>query len=129
MSHRVLVIEDHDDNRRIIMDALEHAGFAVQASRSAEDGLRLANADRPDLIILDIQLPGMDGYEATQQLKSSPTLGAVPIIVLTSNAFTQDEARAKRAGCDLYLAKPISPRRLLEHVSKLVGRQTQGASA
>jgi two-component system cell cycle response regulator DivK len=98
MSKRILVIEDTEDNRRIAM-AVEH---------------------RPDLILMDIHLPIMDGYEASRRIKSDPTLRHIPIIAVTSYALSGDEAKTRAAGCDGYVAKPFSPRQLLDKVREFL---------
>ena len=116
MSKQILVIEDHEDNRRILRDLLTSAGFDVLEATTGEDGVTLAEMRRPDLILMDIQLPGLDGYEATRRIKANPTLHQIPIIAVTSYALSGDEAKAKEVGCDGYVAKPFSPRALLAKV-------------
>ncbi len=116
MSKRILVVEDHEENRRIIRDLLTSAGLEMIEAHTGEDGLRLAAAERPDLILMDIQLPGLDGYEATRRIKANPALRAIPIIAVTSYALSGDEVKAREAGCDDYVAKPFSPRALLAKV-------------
>ena len=113
MTKRILVVEDQEDNRQILRDLLSNAGYDMI---EAEDGLQaLAQAvkHRPDLILMDIQLPVLDGYEVTRRLKANPELKAIPIIVVTSYALSGDEEKARAAGCDAYVAKPFSPRALL----------------
>jgi two-component system, cell cycle response regulator DivK len=85
-------------------------------ARDGEEGVRAAVAERPDLILMDIQLPLLDGYEATRRIKADPTLRAIPIIVVTSYALSGDEAKAREAGCDGYVPKPYSPRQLLAKI-------------
>ena len=116
MSKQILVIEDHEDNRRILRDLLTSAGFDVVEATTGEDGVALAETHRPDLILMDIQLPGLDGYEATRRIKANPTLREIPVIAVTSYALSGDEAKAKEVGCDGYVAKPFSPRALLAKV-------------
>ena len=116
MSGRILVIEDQEDNRRILRDLLGAAGYTTMEAGDGEAGVALATAERPDLILMDIQLPVLDGYEATRRIKGDPALGAIPIIVVTSYALSGDEARARAAGCDAYVTKPYSPRELLAKV-------------
>jgi two-component system cell cycle response regulator DivK len=116
MSKQILVIEDHEDNRRILRDLLTSAGFDVVEATTGEDGVALAETHRPDLILMDIQLPGLDGYEATRRIKANPTLRHIPVIAVTSYALSGDEAKAKEVGCDGYVAKPFSPRALLAKV-------------
>ena len=110
---RILVVEDQEDNRTILCDLLSHAGFAVLEAVTGEEGVRAAEAHRPDLILMDIQLPVVDGYEATRRIKARPELRAIPIVAVTSYALSGDEAKARAAGCDGYVTKPFSPRQLL----------------
>ena len=113
MTKRILVVEDQADNRRILRDLLRHAGFEVG---DGEQALSATAAQRPDVIFMDIQLPLLDGYEATRRIKADPALKHIPIIVVTSYALSGDEARARAAGCDAYMAKPYSPRALLAKI-------------
>jgi two-component system, cell cycle response regulator DivK len=110
---RILVVEDQEDNRTILRDLLTHAGFTVLEAVTGEEGVRAAEAHRPDLILMDIQLPVVDGYEATRRIKARPELRAIPIVAVTSYALSGDEAKARAAGCDSYVTKPFSPRQLL----------------
>jgi two-component system cell cycle response regulator DivK len=116
MSKRILVVEDHEDNRQILRDLLASAGYEMIEAGNGEDGVAAAAAERPDLILMDIQLPILDGYEATRQIKANPALNAIPIIVVTSYALSGDEEKARTAGCDAYVAKPYSPRQLLARI-------------
>jgi two-component system cell cycle response regulator DivK len=116
MSKRILVVEDHEDNRQILRDLLGNAGYDMVEAETGEDGLTAAAAQRPDLILMDIQLPGIDGYETTRRLKADPALRTVPIIVVTSYALSGDDAKAREAGCDAYVTKPYSPRQLLAKI-------------
>ena len=118
MSKRILIVEDQEDNRTILRDVLSTVGYELIEALNGEDGVRLAQSERPDLILMDIQLPQMNGYEATQQIKSIAELKAIPIIAVTSYALSGDEAKARAAGCDGYIAKPFSPRELLAKVRK-----------
>jgi len=113
MSKRILVVEDQEDNRRILRDLLTSASYEMIEAVTGEEGVTLAEAQRPDLILMDIQLPGLDGYEATRQIKANPALRQIPIIAVTSYALSGDEAKAQAAGCDGYVTKPFSPRQLL----------------
>jgi len=113
MSKRVLVIEDQEDNRRIMRDLLTSAGYEMIEAVTGEEGLTLAEAQRPDLILMDIQLPGVDGYETTRRIKANPALHQIPVIAVTSYALSGDDAKAMAAGCDAYVTKPFSPRALL----------------
>jgi two-component system, cell cycle response regulator DivK len=116
MSKRILIVEDQEDNRTILRDLLGKAGYDIIEAVNGEDGVALALAKRPDLILMDIQLPVMDGYEATRRIKANAELKAVPVIAVTSYALSGDEAKARAAGCDAYVAKPFSPRQLLAKV-------------
>ena len=116
MSARILVVEDHEENRRIMRDLLTSVGYEMIEAVTGEDGVALAERERPDLILMDIQLPGLDGYEATRRIKANPTLRAIPIIAVTSYALSGDDAKAMQAGCDAYVAKPFSPRELLAKI-------------
>ncbi len=112
----ILVVEDQEDNRTILRDLLNHAGFNVLEAVTGEEGVRAAKAHRPDLILMDIQLPLVDGYEATRRIKALPELRAIPIVAVTSYALSGDEEKARAAGCDSYITKPFSPRQLLATV-------------
>jgi two-component system cell cycle response regulator DivK len=113
MAKLILVVEDQEDNRRILRDLLTNKGFEVIEAVNGAEGVKLAESHRPDLILMDIQLPGIDGYETTRQIKSNPALQKIPIIVVTSYALSGDDKKAFEAGCDAYVAKPYSPRKLL----------------
>ena len=113
MSKRILVVEDQEDNRQILRDLLTNAGYEMLVAEDGVQALEQAEKHRPDLILMDIQLPVLDGYEATRRLKANPELKAIPIIVVTSYALSGDEEKARAAGCDAYVAKPFSPRALL----------------
>jgi two-component system, cell cycle response regulator DivK len=116
MSKCILVVEDQEDNRRILRDLLGNAGYELIEVESGEDALAAVMKQRPDLILMDIQLPVMDGYEATRQIRANPDMKAVPIIAVTSYALAGDEAKAEAAGCNAYVSKPFSPRALLAKV-------------
>ena len=113
MTKRILVVEDQEDNRQILRDLLTNAGYEMLVAEDGVQALEQAEKHRPDLILMDIQLPVLDGYEATRRLKANPELKAIPIIVVTSYALSGDEEKARAAGCDAYVAKPFSPRALL----------------
>jgi two-component system, cell cycle response regulator DivK len=116
MSKRILVVEDHEDNRQILRDLLGAAGFEMVEAHDGESAHPIAARERPDLILMDIQLPGIDGYEATRRIKGDVALKAIPLIVVTSYALSGDEEKARLAGCDDYVAKPYSPRQLLAKI-------------
>ena len=116
MSKRILVIEDQEDNRRIVRDLFTSVGYEIIEAVTGEDGVTAAETHVPDLILMDIQLPGLDGYGATRRIKANPALRHIPIIAVTSYALSGDEAKAFEAGCDAYVSKPFSPRALLAKV-------------
>jgi two-component system cell cycle response regulator DivK len=120
MSKRILVVEDQEDNRRILRDLFTSAGYEVIEAVTGEDGVTTAVTFHPDLILMDIQLPGLDGYEATRRIKANPDLDKIPIIVVTSYALSGDDVKAFEAGCDAYVAKPFSPRALLAKVREFL---------
>ena len=124
MSQRILVVEDQQDNRQILRDLLTSANFEVIEAADGETGLAAAAAQRPDLILMDIQLPGIDGYEATRRLKADAALHAIPIIIVTSYALAGDDDKARAAGCDAYISKPYSPRQLLAKVREYLSQPT-----
>ncbi len=120
MSKKILVVEDTEDNRQIMRDVLSSAGYDLIEAQTGEEGVEMAGAHRPDLILMDIQLPVLDGYEATRRIKGDPALRHIPIIAVTSYALSGDEAKTRAAGCDGYVAKPFSPRQLLLKVREFL---------
>ena len=118
MSKRILVVEDQEDNRQIMRDLLVASGYELVEATTGEEGLALAERERPDLILMDIQLPGLDGYEVTRRIKSNPALKHIPIIAVTSYALSGDDQKAYAAGCDGYVTKPYSPRLLLAKIKE-----------
>ena len=120
MSRRILVVEDQVDNQRILRDLLTSVGYEIILAENGMDALTAATAERPDLILMDIQLPLLDGYEATRRIKADPALRAIPVIAVTSYALSGDEAKARAAGCDAYVTKPYSPRALLAKIREYV---------
>jgi two-component system cell cycle response regulator DivK len=120
MSRLILVVEDQEDNRRIAGDLLASAGYAIVIAENGAQAITMAAAERPDLILMDMQLPLVDGYEATRRLKADPALAAIPIIAVTSYALSGDEEKAREAGCDDYVTKPYSPRALLAKIREYV---------
>lgn len=120
MSNLILVIEDQEDNRRIMRDLLTSAGYDVVEALTGEEGVIAAEANRPALILMDIQLPDIDGYEATRRIKADPALKAIPVIAVTSYALSGDDIKAYEAGCDSYVSKPFSPRALLAKIREFI---------
>jgi two-component system cell cycle response regulator DivK len=116
MSQLILIVEDQEDNRTILRDLLTNGGFEVLEAVNGEEGVHMAEVHRPDLVLMDIQLPIVDGYEATRRIKAQEQLRAIPIIAVTSYALSGDEEKAKLAGCDAYVTKPFSPWELLSVV-------------
>ena len=116
MSQRILIVEDQEDNRKILRDLLSSAGYEPIEAVTGEEGVTLAETHQPDLILMDIQLPGLDGYEATRRIKANAALQHTPIIAVTSYALSGDDVKAREAGCDGYVTKPFSPRALLAKV-------------
>lgn len=117
---RILIVEDTEDNRRILRDLLTAAGYGIIEATDGRRGVESAQAQQPDLILMDIQLPIMDGYEAARRLKADPTTRHIPIVAVTSYALSGDEDRAMAAGCDGYVAKPFSPRKILSLVRQML---------
>jgi two-component system, cell cycle response regulator DivK len=118
MSKRILIVEDQEDNRAILRDLLSSVGYDLIEAIDGAQGVDVAQQQRPDLILMDIQLPVIDGYEATRRIKGDAKLKSIPIIAVTSYALSGDEAKARAAGCDDYVTKPFSPRELLAIVRK-----------
>ena len=121
MGKRILVVEDEEDGRKILRDLLTPAGFEMIEAKDGEKAVTAALHEKPDLILMDIQLPEIDGYEATRRIKGDPATTNIPIIAVTSYALSGDEAKTRAAGCDDYVAKPFSPRELLAKVRGFVG--------
>lgn len=124
MTQRILIVEDHEVNRRILRDLLMSAGYELAEATTGEDGINLAENYHPDLILMDIHLPGIDGYDTTRRIKSNPALHHVPIIAVTSYALSGDEEKAQQAGCESYISKPFSPRAVLEKIREFLGELT-----
>ena len=120
MKKRILVVEDTADNRQILRDLLTAAGYDLIEATDGEAGVAMAAEHLPDLILMDIQLPSIDGYEATRRIKADPTTRHIPIVAVTSYALAGDEAKTRAAGCDGYIAKPYSPRNLLARVREFL---------
>ena len=116
MSKCILVVEDQEDNRQILRDLLGSVGYELTEAENGEEAIAAVGRRRPDLILMDIQLPIMDGYEATRRIRTNPDLKSVPIIAVTSYALAGDEDKALAAGCNGYVSKPYSPRDLLAKV-------------
>jgi two-component system cell cycle response regulator DivK len=116
MTKRVLVVEDQEDLRGVLRDLFTSSGYIVIEAVDGAAGVARAKSDRPDIILMDIQMPIIDGYEATRQIKSDPDLTSIPIVAVSSFAMKGDEEKARAAGCDEYVTKPYSPIQLLRMV-------------
>ena len=114
---RILVVEDNPLNVKLIRDVLEFCGFEVLTAQSGEEGVALARSEKPDLVLMDLQLPGIGGHEALLQLRSDPGCCDVPVIAVTAFAMKDDIDRAQKAGFDGYIAKPISVRALPDQLA------------
>ena len=113
---RILVIEDNDRNLKLVRDVLQFAGYEVVEARTGEQGVELATGDPPDLVLMDLQLPGIDGTEALRRLRATPATAQVPVVALTAFAMKEDRERTEKAGFDGYVAKPLSVRALPQQV-------------
>lgn len=120
MSKAILVVEDQEDSRRIMRDLLTSAGYDIIEAVTGEEGVTAAEINHPELILMDIQLPDFDGYEATRRIKANLALREIPIIAVTSYALSGDDAKAFDAGCDDYVSKPFSPRALLTKIREFL---------
>jgi two-component system, cell cycle response regulator DivK len=121
----VLVVEDNDRNLKLVRAVLEHAGYEVRGAGTAEEGVATAVADPPDLVLMDLQLPGMDGVSALAALRAEPATSGVPVVALTALAMPSDRERVRRAGFDGYLEKPISVRELPGQVRSFIDRRKE----
>ncbi|UOM35438.1 response regulator [Acuticoccus sp. I52.16.1] len=120
MAHRVLIVEDNELNMKLFHDLLEASGMEILETRNGIDALKVAKAERPDLIVMDIQLPEMSGLEVTEQIKSDPDLKPIPVIAVTAFAMKGDEERIRAAGCEAYLSKPISIDRFISTIKSFL---------
>jgi two-component system cell cycle response regulator DivK len=125
---RILMIEDNAANMKLVVLLLSNAGHSVQCAQDAESGLALARADLPELILMDIQLPGMDGFAATALLKQDPRTATIPVIALTAMAMKADREKSEAAGCDAYIAKPLRYQELYATIDQLLLRSRERAA-
>ena len=121
MSKRILVVEDQEDLRVVLRVLLTGSGYEMLEAADGRDGVAKALAELPDLILMDIQLPILDGYEAIRQIKADPNLKSTPIIAVSSYAMKGDEEKARASGCDDYVTKPYSPLQLLRIIRGFLG--------
>ena len=119
----ILIVEDNEKNRKLARDVLAHKGYRVVEAETGEDGIRLAGELRPDLVLMDIQLPGMNGIEALRQLRSDPGTRDIPVMAVTASAMTHDRQKIMAAGFDGYQSKPISVRPFVEAVEQLLAQR------
>jgi CheY-like chemotaxis protein len=117
---RILYVEDNDDNIYVLKNRLTRAGFAVVVAMDGEQGVAMARAEQPDLVIMDLSLPVLDGWEATRRLKTMPETRHIPVVALTAHAMTGDRERALEAGCDDFDTKPVDIPRLLGKITALI---------
>lgn len=121
MALRVLVVEDDPHNRRIATTILRASGMEIEEASDGEAALAAIEARRPDVVLLDLSLPRLDGYGVARRLKADPRWRDLPLIAFTAHALTIDEARAREAGCDHFLAKPIDPDEIVRNVQRAAG--------
>ena len=126
IGNRILVVEDNTKNLKLVRDVLQFAGFEIIEATTGEDGVELAAREHPDLVLMDLQLPGIDGTEALRQIREMPDVGHVPVLAVTAFVMDEDRQRASRAGFDGYVEKPISVRGLTDQVRALLAKE--GAS-
>jgi CheY-like chemotaxis protein len=117
----ILIVDDNPTNAKLLAYVLSRRGYPVTTAADAGEALAAIAADRPRLILMDLQLPGIDGFELTRRLKADPTTAGIVIVAVTAYAMTGDEDRARAAGCDGYLPKPIDPRTLADTVASYLG--------
>ena len=118
---RILIVEDDEASQYVFGTALRHFGFEVLEAWEPEDAVRMMRETRPDLVLMDVGLPGTDGFELTRRFKRDPATARIPVVVITVHVFEGDRRMAEEAGCDLFLAKPIEPRHLVEAVQQVLG--------
>jgi two-component system, cell cycle response regulator DivK len=120
MTYVILVVEDNERNLKLLRDVLEYAGYDVRVARTAEDGITSAVSEPPDLVLMDLQLPGIDGMEALRRLRESPRTADVPVVAVTAQAMKQDRERALDAGFNGYVEKPITVRAFPDQVRRFL---------
>ncbi|WP_291270497.1 response regulator [Geothrix sp.] len=120
---RILLVEDNEMNRDAISRLLERRGFTLLTAPDGEEGVRLCREALPDLVLMDLGLPGIDGFEATRRIKADPATQGIPVVALTARALTSDREAAFEAGCDDYDTKPVDLTRLVAKIRQLLGRE------
>jgi CheY-like chemotaxis protein len=118
----ILVVEDNDKNRKLVRDVLTAKGYRLVEAETGEDGVRLAQEQHPALVLMDIQLPGIDGIEALRRLRADPATAGIPVIAVTASAMTQDRQKILAAGFDAYQSKPLSIRPFVDLVREVLDR-------
>ena len=118
---KVLLVEDNEDNRIVFATVLRHFGYDVLEAEDGESGLRMARSEQPDIVLMDISIPVVDGWEATRVLKDDVQTASIPVIAVTAHALAEDRARAREIGFDGFLAKPVQPRLVVEEVQRFIG--------
>jgi CheY-like chemotaxis protein len=126
---KILYVEDNDDNIYVVKNRLGRAGFTILVARDGEQGVAMATAEKPDLILMDLRLPVLDGWEATKRIKAEAATRHIPILALSAHAMTGDRAKALAAGCDDYDTKPIDLVRLRGKIDALLARRGGGDGA
>ena len=125
---RILVVDDHEDNVELLRARLEARGYLVESARDGLEALERVHARAPDLILLDVMMPKLDGIEVVRRIKGNPKLPFIPIIALTAHALASDREKAMEVGCDGYLAKPCEPRAVVAEVQRFLGKGEPGAA-
>lgn len=124
MEQTILLVEDNDDNQEIYRIILAHHGYAVLQAWDGEHGVSMARDHGPDLILMDLTMPELDGLEATRRLKADPATAGIPVIALTAHALAEDRAAAEEAGCESFLAKPVEPHKVAAEVGRVLALRT-----
>jgi two-component system, cell cycle response regulator DivK len=126
MTHVILVVEDNERNLKLVRDVLEYVGYDVRVARTAEDGIALAVKEPPDLVLMDLQLPGIDGMEALRRMRENPRTADIPVVAVTAQAMRQDRERALEAGFNGYIEKPISVRAFPDQIRSFLSGGVEG---
>ena len=116
----VLIVEDDPDSRYVYETYLTFNGFDVGQARTGEEGLRLARTSQPDVILMDISLPGLDGWEVVRHLKADPATREIPVVAITAHAFAEDREKSREVGCMGFLTKPCEPRAVLQEIRRVI---------